>query len=290
MTSLQFSPAPSPRGSRKKLPTTKLQRYDFEGEAQEYSIHDLKVLASHKDTSVYKGLLLLPGSVDPINVVVKTDFFAETPRPKDFEYEADMYELQLWDLQDKAIPHCYGLFQYKGEDDRTSSFLVLRHCGGPIVEPRDITNSIKSQVLNAVYCIHYAGFTHGDLSYDNILISEDGRPFIIDLEAARPHVCEVKERVFVGEERRDVGCAEMMQCAALMQIWADAYVRLEGVCTFYRGDLRHGNTDYLLSLLSHRYDDPSVHRPYVEQLVEQVEAEREHFRNIPPEKRVIAVE
>ncbi|KAF4608049.1 hypothetical protein EYR40_000391 [Pleurotus pulmonarius] len=202
-----------------------------------------------------------------------------------------MYELHLWDLQDKAIPHCYGLFQYKGEkDDRISSFLVLRDCGGPIVEPWDITNPIKSKVLNAVYCIHYAGFTHGDLSYNNILISEDGCAFIIDLEAARPHVCEVKERVFVGEERRDVGCAEMMQCAALVQIWADAYVRLEGVCTFYRGDLRHGNTDYLLSLLSHRYDDPSVHRPYVEQLVEQVEAEREHFRNIPPEKRVIAVE
>ena len=68
------------------------------------------------------------------------------------------------------------------------------------------------------------------------------------------------------------------------------YVKLEGVYTFYRGDLRRGNMERLLSLLSRRYDDPTVYRPYVEELVEQVEAEREHYHNIPPEKRLIVVE
>ena len=68
------------------------------------------------------------------------------------------------------------------------------------------------------------------------------------------------------------------------------YVKLEGVYTFYRGDLRRGNIERLLSLLSRRCDDPTVYRPYVEELVEQVEAEREHYRNIPPEKRLIVVE
>lgn len=68
------------------------------------------------------------------------------------------------------------------------------------------------------------------------------------------------------------------------------YVKLEGVYTFYRGDLRRGNMERLLSLLSSRYDDPTVYRPYVEELVEQVEAEREYYRDIPPEKRLIVVE
>ncbi|KAL4259586.1 hypothetical protein AB1N83_009474 [Pleurotus pulmonarius] len=272
-----------------KPPTSKLTRYEPGDETQEYSICDLKVRVSHKDTTVYRGMLTLPDSEEPVAVVVKTDFFAETMRPRDFEREADMYENHLWDLQDKAIPRCYGLFQSK-EDGKISSFLVLRDCGNPIVEPRNLTKSFKSKVINAVYCIHFLGFTHGDISYDNIIIDKDGRPFIIDLQSAKPHVCGVKERLLIGEESRDVGCAEMMQCAALIRAWADVYVKLEGVYTFYRTDLRPGNMDYLLSLLTHCHDDPTVYRPYVEELVEQVEAEREFYRNIPPEKRVIAVE
>ncbi|KAF7440065.1 hypothetical protein PC9H_000407 [Pleurotus ostreatus] len=290
MASLRLSPAPSPYGCRKSLPISKLQRYEPEDESQEYSICDLKVRVSHKDTTVYRGLLTLPDSEEPVAVVVKTDFFAETLRRKAFEHEVDMYEIHLWELQDKAIPHCYGLFQYKGEDAKVSSFLVLRDCGDPIVEPRNLTSSFKSKVINAVYYIHFLGFTHGDLSYDNIIINKDGSPFIIDLEFAKPHVCGLKERLLIGEESRDVGCTEMMQCAALMRAWADVYVKLEGVYTFYRTDLRRGNMDYLLSLLTHCHDDPTVYRPYVEELVEQVEAEREFYRNIPPEKRVIAVE
>ncbi|KAF9495127.1 hypothetical protein BDN71DRAFT_1507064 [Pleurotus eryngii] len=290
MASLQLSLAPSPWGCRKELPTSKLQRYEPEDETKEYSIRDFRVHVSHKDTTVYRGLLTLPDSVEPVKVVVKTDFFAETLRPKDFEHEADMYEIHLWDLQDKAIPRCYGLFQHKGEDGKVSSFLVLGDYGDPIVEPRNLTNSFKGKVIDAVYHIHFLGFTHGDLSYDNIIINKDGWPFIIDLETAKPHVCGVKERLLIGEEKRDIGCAEMMQCAALVRAWANVYVKLEGVYTFYRGDLRRGNMERLLSLLSRRYDDPSVYRPYVEELVEQVEAEREYYRNIPPEKRLIVVE
>ncbi len=55
-------------------------------------------------------------------------------------------------------------------------------------------------------------------------------------------------------------------------------------------DLRRGNMDYLLSQLRHCNSDPTVYRPYVEQLVEQVEARREHYRNIPLEERLIVPE
>lgn len=67
-------------------------------------------------------------------------------------------------------------------------------------------------------------------------------------------------------------------------------VKLDGIYTFLRMDLRRGNMDYLLSLLTHCNSDPTVYRPYVEELVEKVEAEREYYRNIPPEKRRIVVE
>lgn len=143
MASLQLSPAPSPGGWRKKRPTTELERFylDDTDMTEQYSIRDLKVLAYHKNTTVYKGSLMLPNSADAVSIVVKTDFFAESPRPDAFEHEADMYELHLWDLQDKAIPRCYGLFQYDGEDGKVSSFLVLSDCGSPIEDPRDFTNT-----------------------------------------------------------------------------------------------------------------------------------------------------
>ncbi|KAF9488532.1 hypothetical protein BDN71DRAFT_1436068 [Pleurotus eryngii] len=270
MASLQLGPAPSPRGCRRKLPTTKLERYllDDTDMTQHYSINDLKLLASHKKTTVYKGSLTLPGKADTVSVVVKTDFFVESPRPSVFEHEVDMYELHLWDLQDKAIPRCYGLFQYDGEDGKVSSFLVLGDFGTPIEDPRNFTNSYKSKVIDAVYFIHFAGFTHGDLSYHNIL-NKDGCPFIIDFETAKPHVCGMKEKIFID---------------SLVD------VKLEGVYTFLRMDLRHGNMDYLLSHLTHCNSDPSVYRPYVEQLIEQVEAQREHYRNIPREERLIVPE
>ncbi|KAG9226773.1 hypothetical protein CCMSSC00406_0009671 [Pleurotus cornucopiae] len=178
-------------------------------------------------------------------MVVKTDFFAESPRPSAFEHEADVYELHLWDLQDKAIPRCYGLFRYDGEDDKISSFLVLGDCGDPIPP-------YKSKVIDAVYFIHFAGFTHEDLSYRNIL-NKDGCPFIIDLETAKPHVCGMKEKIFI------------------VQAWAKLNVKLKGLYTFLRMDLRPGNMDYLLSLLIHRSDDTSKYRPCVEKLVEEIE-------------------
>ncbi|KDQ32870.1 hypothetical protein PLEOSDRAFT_153466 [Pleurotus ostreatus PC15] len=273
MASLQLNPAPSPWGCQKKLPTTKLERYylDDTDMTQHYSICDLKLLTSHKNTAVYKGTLTLPDKAGAVSVVVKTDFFAESPRPSAFEHEADMYELHLWDLQDKAIPHCYGLFQYDGEDGKVSSFLVLGDCGTPIEDPRNFTDSYKSKVIDAVYFIHFAGFTHGDLSYHNIL-NKDGCPFIIDFETAKPHVCGMKEKVFI------------------VRAWADVDVKLEGVYTFLRMDLRRGNIDYLLSRLAHYTDNASVYRPYVEELVEQVEAEREHYRNMPQERRLIVPE
>ncbi|KAL4261637.1 hypothetical protein AB1N83_006612 [Pleurotus pulmonarius] len=51
-----------------------MQHYDPEDETKEYSIRDLTVHAPHKDTTVYRGLLTLPDSVELVKVVVKTDF------------------------------------------------------------------------------------------------------------------------------------------------------------------------------------------------------------------------
>lgn len=170
--------------------------------------------------------------------MVKTDFFAETLRQSAFEHEADMYELHLSSLQGLSIPYCYGLFQHKGEGDRVSSFLVLEDCGDRIKDANSLTNSFKYgytfhlvnvvyqvfasrlKALDALYGIHCAGYTHGDLSLNNIT-NKDGEPFFIDLETAEPHKCEMSERIMVGEERRDIECDEIDICCMLLEIWAD---------------------------------------------------------------------
>ncbi len=64
-------------------------------------------------------------------------------------------------------------------------------------------------------------------------------------------------------------------------------VNVKGFFVFRRAYLRRENIDFILSLLIHRNRNTEVFRPFVEQLVEKIEAEREYYRSIPPEKRLI---
>ncbi|KAF9488552.1 hypothetical protein BDN71DRAFT_1512976 [Pleurotus eryngii] len=306
MTSLRLGPGPSPWDSPdRKLPTGELTRYDVQSSPpQSYSINNLELLVDDTGTAVYRGSLKLPDSPELEKVVVKTDFFAETLRQSAFQHEVDMYELHLSSLQGLSIPYCYGLFQHKGEGDKVSSFLVLEDCGDRIKDVSSLANSFKYgyifhlvndvysvfagrlKALDALYEIHCAGYTHGDLSLHNIT-NRDGEPFFIDLETAEPHKCEMTERIIVGEERRRIECDEIDICCMLLEIWADVDVKVKDLFVFRRAYLRRENIDFLLSLLIHRNRNTEVFRPFVEQLVEKIEAEREYYRNVPPEKRLI---
>ncbi|KAG9226797.1 hypothetical protein CCMSSC00406_0009715 [Pleurotus cornucopiae] len=270
-----------------KLPIGELARYDVQSStAQSYFINNLELLIDDTGTAVYRGSLKLPDSLELEKVVVKTDFFAETLRQSAFQHEVDMYEFHLSSLQGLSIPYCYGLFQHKGEGDKVSSFLILEDCGDRIKDVSSLTNSFKLKALDALYEIHCAGYTHGDLSLHNIT-NRDGEPFFIDLETAEPHKCEMTERIIVGEERRRIECDEIDICCMLLEIWADVDVKVKDLFVFRRAYLRRENIDFLLSLLIHRNRNTEVFRPFAEQLVEKIEAEREYYRNIPPEKRLI---
>ncbi|KAF4603250.1 hypothetical protein EYR38_003662 [Pleurotus pulmonarius] len=278
MTSLQLPLGPSPWGSPDKtLPTGVLTCYDVQSPVPlRYAINNLELFIDHTETAVYKGSLKLPDSTDPAKIVVKTDFFAETLRQSAFEHEVDI----------------------------VSSFLVLEDCGDRIKDASKLTDSFKYgylfhlvnvvyrvfasrlKALDALYDIHCAGYTHGDLSLNNIT-NKDGEPFFIDLETAEPHKCEMSERIMVGEERRHSECDEIDICCMLLEIEADEDVKVKGFFVFRRAYLRRENIDFLLSLLIHRNRNTEVFCPFVEQLVEKIEAEREYYRSIPPEKRLI---
>ncbi|KAJ8700663.1 hypothetical protein PTI98_003671 [Pleurotus ostreatus] len=282
MTSLRLGPGPSPWDSPdKKLPTGELARYDVQSPTpQRYHIASLEFFVDDTETAVYRGSLKQPDNPELEKVVVKTDFFAETLRQGALEHEADMYELHLSSLQGLSIPYCYGLFQHKGEGDRVSSFLVLEDCRDRIKDASSLTNSFKLKALDALYGIHCAGYTHGDLSLNNIT-DKDGEPFFIDLETAEPHKCEMSERIMVGEEKRDIECDEIDICCMLLEIWADEDVNVKGFFVFRRAYLRRENIDFLLSRLIHHNRNTEVFRPFVEQLVEKIEAEREYWRKAP---------
>jgi RIO-like serine/threonine protein kinase len=53
-------------------------------------------------------------------------------------------------------------------------------------------------VLDQLMILHEAGLMHCDISEHNVVIRE-GRPFIIDLERARPHDCNRQMPVIQGD-------------------------------------------------------------------------------------------
>jgi RIO-like serine/threonine protein kinase len=47
-----------------------------------------------------------------------------------------------------------------------------------------LTDDVEREIIDAFHAIHGSGVVHGDVRADNILVSEDGKVWIVDFEFA----------------------------------------------------------------------------------------------------------
>ncbi|KAF8057371.1 hypothetical protein FPV67DRAFT_1430267 [Lyophyllum atratum] len=185
-----------------------------------YRIDNVTEIYEGHYTTIYRASLLGPDSQQggPRDIVLKTDVNARYPRPSKFTQEALRYEKDLQHLQGTYIPRCYGLFQATIYN-KLVSVLLLDDCGES-VNFRD--ESLAIEIYRLFTELHVHGFAHHDVDGRNVVKNQDGRLILIDLEHSRPHKCEVRLHVLIGNfapRRSDFGCQELYDLATELDFW-----------------------------------------------------------------------
>ncbi|KAJ7151401.1 hypothetical protein C8R43DRAFT_886703 [Mycena crocata] len=98
-------------------------------------------------------------------------------------HEAALYA-RLRSLQGRGLPRMFGLFAGRG-----LTVLVLTHRGAPLAQMHELGGSQRTALYDALRALHQRGVAHGDLRADNVVVSEDGVPSLIDLSHAWVHRC-----------------------------------------------------------------------------------------------------
>ncbi|KAJ7084049.1 hypothetical protein B0H15DRAFT_784534 [Mycena belliarum] len=98
-------------------------------------------------------------------------------------HEAAMYR-HLRPLQGRTVPRVYGLFAC-----RTFTVLVLAHCGARVAQIGDFSEGQRAALYESLWSVHRWGVVHGDLRTENIVVSGDGTPTLIDFSHAGSHQC-----------------------------------------------------------------------------------------------------
>ncbi|KAJ7829447.1 hypothetical protein B0H14DRAFT_1210173 [Mycena olivaceomarginata] len=125
-------------------------------------------------------------------------------------HEAAMYA-RAARLQGGVLPEVYGVFVSKGrmrEQERRGSkagakweagqaragggftVLVVGHRGAPVGELSALSWGQRVSLYISLALLHAHGVQHGDLRADNVVVSSDGLPSLIDLSHARAHACK----------------------------------------------------------------------------------------------------
>ncbi|KAL4268512.1 hypothetical protein AB1N83_004105 [Pleurotus pulmonarius] len=186
-----------------------------------YRIDKIHKIHEGEYTTAFRASLIGNPS-GPLNVVLKTDVNARYPRPDEFRYEAQQYEVTLPLLQGLLIPMCYGLFQATMYN-KLVSVLVLQDCGEPI-DYRDeaLSEAARFSVFRLAEYLHRCGYKHGDIAPRNVLLDSSGGLRLIDLEHLIPHDCGRKMNLTVGDIQpsvMDFGCPELFDVALSLQLW-----------------------------------------------------------------------
>lgn len=67
--------------------------------------------------------------------------------------------------------------------------------------------------MKRLLSFHDAGFKHGDLNEDNVLITSSSLPIIIDLAKTEKHQCHRDDELYEGDvapvEWKEYGCEEI---------------------------------------------------------------------------------
>ncbi|RDB26127.1 hypothetical protein Hypma_006193 [Hypsizygus marmoreus] len=187
---------------------------------EHWSIRSTKFLY-HWRYWIYTGTLVRPGTAETRNIVLKINTGEHV---KALTHEADVYENCAKDLQGTVIPVCFGLFHTVTLENCVITCLVTEYCGENLDanELSDLEIDFGWNLLRQVDLLHRHGLRHKDLSVSNIL-SNNGTPFLIDLEKAEEHTCERALRIKEGCVRpmsEDFDCREMyMLVVELCRIW-----------------------------------------------------------------------
>ncbi|GBE89759.1 hypothetical protein SCP_1700840 [Sparassis crispa] len=134
-------------------------------------------------------------------------------------HEARIYD-KLRALQGRVIPRCLGL--YEGElEDGLAACLLLEYCGAELVKILCF-RARERQVLDSLQEIHRHGVQHNDVRECNIVVSEGGRPIIIDFDVAQEHDCKLQMDIKFDQVKPDVyefGCHELHRAAVSADAW-----------------------------------------------------------------------
>lgn len=85
------------------------------------------------------------------------------------------------ELQGKAIPYmrCYGVLAHTA-----IPVIVTNVVGTPLSEGKSVPRKQQSTIRAALKALHDAGIAHGYVCRENVLVSESGKVFLVDLSDA----------------------------------------------------------------------------------------------------------
>ncbi|KAJ6613627.1 hypothetical protein B0H10DRAFT_1805120, partial [Mycena sp. CBHHK59/15] len=84
----------------------------------------------------------------------------------------------------RDVPWVFGVFachKFTG--------LVMQHLGHPVATICELSLPQRWALYNDLTALHECGIVHADVRADNIVVSESGRPSLIDFSHARTHRC-----------------------------------------------------------------------------------------------------
>jgi hypothetical protein len=111
----------------------------------------------------------------------------------------------------------------------------------------------RIQIFKLFTKLHASGFAHHDVDGRNIMKNQDGKFILVDLEHSRPHKCEVRLHVLIGDfapRKLDFGCQELYNLAMELDFW------LPGMYTMSYGRHAHFEPIYLGNLKFYGYQVP----------------------------------
>lgn len=250
-------------------------------------ISEVAPLREGESTQLYRAALRIPG-FNRIDIVLKTDAYAATPRPKTFTREINAYERKLHSFQGDSIPRCYGLYQLE-DDGEVLSFLVLEYSGLPVDFNVEYPEDLKADIINKLTAIHHSGFCHGDIE-DHDIVVDNGKAKFTNLEDVEPHDCQIKQVIIPDDlvpSSEDFGCKEIHHVAYMLNVWQKLYLKFYG-SDIYLSEILPGRAEHLLWRVRFRLRTKSaIAKAYEEagHLIQDVERWRKWYNAITDEER-----
>jgi len=137
--------------------------------------------------------------------------------------EAELYENQLVPVQGEAVPHYYGFFEGKDDQDWNVGCIVLEDCGDAMEGIfSDLPLTDRAKILTALGKVHKSGVSPMNFDESSVVHAK-GDFRIMDFEDVYlKHVCAWTGELFAGEELpspTEIGCGGIFDFGTEMELW-----------------------------------------------------------------------